>query len=557
MTARPSHLQRYVAAINRANQIAAATRLDDLIGPMLELLLAATAAGAGTFYLYDRSQHQLILRAVRGSERSKGLTGERVDADTGLAGHVLRTGAPLFVADVTSHPLWDRSLGELAGLALHTLYCIPLLLRGDPIGVVQLFNLDSACVDDQDERAMLELLCARLVPDVEKARLLEESRRRERRLATLVATISQLTTTLDSKKLLSRIMQDACELLDVEATSIWLRDDKAGELVLHVATGHKSDEMQAVRVPMGRGIISSVVATGRPELVNDVSRDTRFYDRIDAKSGFVTRAILCVPLLAPRIELGGQRGAVEGRIIGGAQALNPFGKRSFGAEDMELFETFAGQAATVIRLAKLYSEVDTLSTRIIDAITGAIDLKDPYTRGHSQRVSEFSVAIAEELALGGDEIYKVRIASKLHDVGKIRVPDEILKKPARLSDEEFAEMKRHPTYGVEFLRESGLLELELLEDSWQALGQHHERLDGRGYPHGLVDRQIPLIARIVAVADVFDAVTSHRPYRAAHSVDYALNHLREKAGSEFDPGCVEALIRARKRGLILTQDERG
>jgi len=287
-----------------------------------------------------------------------------------------------------------------------------------------------------------------------------------------------------------------------------------------------------------------------------VQRDHRFYKRLDQQSGFQTRAILCVPLRAPRIVLGGERGEVEGRIIGGAQALNPRNGQPFSAEDITLFQTLASQAATVIRLAELYRETDSLFTRMIEAITGAIDLKDPYTRGHSQRVSDFSVAIGQELGLSHEQLYQLRIASKLHDVGKIRVPDHILKKPGRLDDNEFAEMRQHPVYGLEFLRDNGLLELDLLRESWTALAQHHERLDGRGYPFGLKGEDISLFGRIVAVADVFDALTSHRPYRPPMPVEEALELLQRGAGTEFDPICVEALIRARSRGTILTQDER-
>jgi HD-GYP domain-containing protein (c-di-GMP phosphodiesterase class II) len=172
-------------------------------------------------------------------------------------------------------------------------------------------------------------------------------------------------------------------------------------------------------------------------------------------------------------------------------------------------------------------------------------------------VSDFSVAIAKELGLRDDEIFRVRIASKLHDVGKIRVPDRILKKRKSLSDPEFRQMRQHPLYGLEFLQENGLLELDLLRDSWQALSQHHERLDGRGYPHGLRGESISQVGRIVAVADVFDAITSHRPYRPARPVDEAIDILRRIAGTELDAACVEALVRARDKGMIQTQDERG
>ncbi|MFV9506432.1 MAG: GAF domain-containing protein [Oscillochloridaceae bacterium umkhey_bin13] len=548
--------QSVIEVIQRANRIAASTELDDLLDQMLDLLIAVTSAEAGTLYLYEEEEHCLVFKVVKGNEASQAMVGQRIGADRGVAGHVLREGRPSFVANVMDDPRWDRSIGELADLALQTMYCVPLMLRGQPLGVVQLFNLPAEACDDDDEIALVELLCSRLVTEVEKARLLAESRRRQQRQEALLEIISHLSTTLDRDELLDRIMSYACELLDVEATSIWLRDEVAGDLVLHLATGYRREHMAASRVPYGHGIIGHVVNTGETVVVNDVSKDTRFYRKIDANSGFVTRAILCVPLRAPRIELGGSRGAVEGQIIGGAQALNPNHRHSFSADDLALFESLASQAATVIRLAQLYTEVDTLSTRIIDAITGAIDLKDAYTRGHSQRVSEFSVAIAQELGLPADQVYRLRIASKLHDVGKIRVPDRILKKRKALSDPEFRQMRRHPLYGVEFLEDNGLLELDLLRDSWSALAQHHERLDGRGYPSGLTGEQITLFARIVAVADVFDAVTSHRPYRPARTSDEAVAILRRIAGSELDNECVEALVRARTHGLILTQDER-
>ncbi|NJM07675.1 HD domain-containing protein, partial [Candidatus Gracilibacteria bacterium] len=132
----------------------------------------------------------------------------------------------------------------------------------------------------------------------------------------------------------------------------------------------------------------------------------------------------------------------------------------------------------------------------------------------------------------------------------------VLKKRSRLSDSEFRNMRKHPLYGYEFLKENGLLDLELLSDSWQALAQHHERLDGRGYPAGLRGEEISLIGRIVAVADVFDAVTSDRPYRPAMSAEQAITILRAGAGTELDPTCVEALVVARDKGAILTQHER-
>jgi HD-GYP domain-containing protein (c-di-GMP phosphodiesterase class II) len=557
MTTQQTRFQHYVEAIQQANQIAASTELDALLDKMLGLLISVTEAEAGTLYLYDAETHELEFKVVHGSAASERLVGARISADRGVAGMALRSAAPLFIDDVINDPRWDRATGELAGMRLRTMYCLPLTLRGQPIGVVQVFNLPLDTCDDPDELALIELICSRLVTEVEKTRLLEEAWRRTQRQQALVEIISNLTTTLDSNTLLSRIMTHACELMGVEATSIWLRDAQSGDLVLHLATGEMREHMHASRVPAGHGIIGHVVDTGETVVVNDVTKDNRFYRNIDAQSGFHTRSILCVPMRAPKIIVGGERGEVEEQVIGGAQALNPISNRPFSKDDISLFESLASQAATVIRLARLYEETNTLSTRIIDAITGAIDLKDPYTRGHSQRVSDFSVAIAQELGLSPQDVYRVRIASKLHDVGKIRVPDRILKKRKGLTDAEFRQMRQHPIYGLEFLRENGLLGLDLLENSWQALSQHHERLDGRGYPAGLKGDEITLVGRIVAVADVFDAITSNRPYRPARTVEQAISVLRGAKGTEYDPDCVEALVRAREAGNIKTQDERG
>ncbi len=555
MPMQETRFQHFITIIQRANQIAASPVLDELLDQMLDLIILVTEAEAGAIALYEEATSTLVFKVVKGIAGGRSLLGMRFAADRGAAGRALRQAEPVFTTEVPGEPVMQHG-SPLASLPLRTLYCVPLLLHGHPLGVVQIYNLPGGTCDDADELALIQLLCSRLVSEIEKARLLAAARRRERRQQALLEIISHLTTTLDRDELLDRIMTYACELLDVEATSIWIRDPVQDELVLHSAAGFQRDRMVAQRVPAGRGIIGHVVATGETVTVNDVTRDARFYRQIDAKSGFVTRSILCVPLKAPRIQLGDARGVVEERIIGGAQALNPRGGRVFERDDVELFESLANQAATVIRLAQLYADVSALSTRIIDAITGAIDLKDPYTRGHSQRVSDYSVAIAQELGLDADAVFRVRIASKLHDVGKIRIPDRILKKRKSLTAAEFRQMRQHPIYGLEFLRDSGLLELELLRDTWSALSQHHERLNGAGYPNGISGDQITLVGRIVAVADVFDAITSHRPYRPARSVDEAIVILRCLAGSELDGDCVEALVRARAKGLVLTQDER-
>ena len=548
----PSY-HRIIDVVQRANQIAQSTELDALLDRMLALFVEVAKASAGTLYLYEAATDELVFKVVHGDPHSQRLLGGRFPATRGIAGAALRAREPIFIPDVAADPRWERRIGELANVPLQTMYCLPLVLHERPVGVVQVFNLPATAVDDDEELALLQLLGNRMVSEIEKARLLNEAQRREKRLNALVDIVSHLMTTLDRGELLTLIMNHARELLEVEATSVWELDDQRDLLVLHVATGDRGEQLKEVTVPVGQGFIGHVVATGERLLVDDVSKDERHYKQVDQRSGMVTRSILSIPLRAPSIELGPERGTLQERIIGGAQAMNKLNGGSFTDDDIVLFEALASQAATVLQLSRLYNETSKLFMGVIKVVTGAIDAKDPYTQGHSQRVSTYSVAIAEELGLSREEIYHIKIGGILHDVGKIGIPDAILKKPGRLTDEEMDEMKKHTTKGYEIMRQEELR--WLLREELPALLEHHERLDGRGYPYGLKGDAIHPIGRIVAVADVFDALTSDRPYRAGMPVDSALAILRRGAEEhELDPVCVDAFCRALARRKVVVPE---
>jgi HD-GYP domain-containing protein (c-di-GMP phosphodiesterase class II)/putative methionine-R-sulfoxide reductase with GAF domain len=546
--------QRLIDVIQQANQIAASTELDALLDRMLDLFVEVAQANAGTLYLYDVDADELIFKVVKGSSSSQGLLGMRFSATQGIAGAALHAREPIFIRDVAADPRWERRFGELTDLPLKTMYCLPLFVRDQAVGVVQVFNLPETAVDDEEELAVLQLLGDRMVSEIEKSRLLAAAWQREKRMSALVDIISRLTSTLEREDLLTLIMNHARDLLEVEATSVWELDEQRNLLVLHVATGDHGEALKEVTMPVGQGFIGHVVATGERLLIDDVSQDERHYKQVDQQSGLVTRSILSVPLRAPSIQLGAERGELKESIIGGAQALNKRDGAQFTDDDITLFEALASQAATVLQLARLHDDTYKLFMGVINVVAGAIDAKDPYTQGHSRRVSDFSVAIAEELGLPREVVNHVKIGGILHDVGKIGIPDAILNKPDRLTDDEMELMKKHTTKGYEIMQQQELR--WLLREELPALLQHHERLDGRGYPYGLSGDEIVRIGRIVAVADVFDALTSDRPYRAGMPVGDALAILRRGTPSEFDPECVEAFCRARAKGKIVIQCER-
>ena len=184
----------------------------------------------------------------------------------------------------------------------------------------------------------------------------------------------------------------------------------------------------------------------------------------------------------------------------------------------------------------------------IQMLAGAVDEKDPYTRGHSDRVTRYSVLIARELGFSSEVVEKIRISAQLHDVGKIGIEDRILKKPGALTPEEFEIMKTHTTKGANILST-----VSQLKEMIPGIELHHESLDGRGYPHGLKGDEIPLLPRIIAVADTFDALTTNRPYQHAHDPKDALRIIHNLSGKRLDPAAVAALTAIYERGEIRVQ----
>ena len=189
------------------------------------------------------------------------------------------------------------------------------------------------------------------------------------------------------------------------------------------------------------------------------------------------------------------------------------------------------------RSFELYGKMRKVYLDTIRALAAAIDAKDPYTKGHSERVAKMSVALAQELNLPGRDIENIEFTALLHDVGKIGIADSILGKNSRLTDEEYDKIKEHPLMGAKIIEP-----VDFLKNSSKAIYYHHEKYDGKGYPEGLKSEEIPILARIIAVADAYDAMGSDRPYRKKLNMDEILKELKDQCGKQFDPEVVKALI---------------
>ncbi len=524
----------------RANELASNTELDELLDEMLDLIIHVADGNAGTLYLLDSERHELEIKVVKGPGSDQSLIGRRIKTGQGIAGATMQTAQPIVIEDLPNDSRWQKLSSN--PVELRNVISLPLLLRSQPIGVVQVFNYSKATLP------IMQLLCTRMASEIEKAMLLEASQKRTARLEALVDIIGVIGSTLDQDQVLRLIVRYAKELLNAEYASLFLVDELMSDIVLHISTN--SDADKSLRVPRGKGIIGYVVDSGETVLVSDVAQDSRHYQDAVQATGISTTSLVAVPLVTRTVQLGEELGVAQTRIIGGLEAINKL-DGVFNEEDAGLLRTLARQAATVLQVAKLYSDANELFLDTIHALVASIDAKDPYTNGHSHRVSDFSIAIGKQMNLPREQLHELRVGSLLHDIGKIGIPDNILTKPGRMTPEETQKMREHPSIGANIMGNVRMLKNEI-----PALSEHHEHLDGTGYPNGLTGEQISLFGRIVAVADVFDALTSSRPYRSAMNVEDVFEMMQRDAGTHFDSRCVDALVKAYLAGEVKTQKER-
>jgi HD-GYP domain-containing protein (c-di-GMP phosphodiesterase class II) len=221
--------------------------------------------------------------------------------------------------------------------------------------------------------------------------------------------------------------------------------------------------------------------------------------------------------------------------------------REFNEAELELLAAIGNQAGIALHRARLMAEVERLFLDVMKAIASIIDAKDGYTHKHSERVAAFGVRLARHLGFDADGRAIVELSGLLHDVGKIGVPDAILNKPGKLTDAEFKEIRLHPLHGARILSN---IQSDKVTNLLPGVKYHHERWDGKGYPEGLKGEEIPLLGRVLGVADFLDAVTSDRTYRKGSTLEEALQMVKDLAGQAFDPAIVNAAVELHERGEL-------
>ncbi|MCU0722909.1 MAG: GAF domain-containing protein [Planctomycetes bacterium] len=365
-------------------------------------------------------------------------------------------------------------------------------------------------------------------------------------LSTLVEVGIALTAENDLDRLLERVVTEARAATHADAGSLYLREGDTLKFVVSqndtLAARLGSEGERALFTPFTLPIASSSIAgyvakTGQVLNLDDVyaipaDREYRFNKDFDQRNDYRTRSSLSVPLLDP-----------GGHVIGVLSLLNRMDSTGaatpFRPKDVRLILALASLAAVAVKNAKLSTSLRNAHLDTIFRLSVAAEYRDWDTAGHIRRISDYSIQIARDLGLAPQEIEVLRYASPMHDVGKIGVPDAILLKPAKLTPDERTIMEQHTTIGARILANS---ESEILRNSESVAQHHHEKWDGTGYPNRLKGEAIPRFGRIVAVADVFDALLSRRCYKPPLPPEKALEILKEGRGTHFDPAVIDVFF---------------
>lgn len=374
-----------------------------------------------------------------------------------------------------------------------------------------------------EKRALCMGIANQVAAGVRNLQLFTEIRRDKEDLMRLQEVGLQLHTNLNLDSLLPEIAQTAAGMVGAETVVIPMLDEEGVSLRYVAGIGRWRDMFLDRRCPISEGgLCGWVMRERKPVLTNDVIHDARVPQDLAKASGI--RHALAVPLFR------------QGTIIGGITAL---GKEpdGFTERDLRVLSIFANQASVAMENARLLAEVREANFDSIKALAEALETKDAYTRGHSDRAVEHAVAVGKKLNLSEEALEHLKYTAVFHDIGKIGIPDSILNKPSKLTDKEYEIMKTHPQRGADILAQ-----IRFIAPVVPMVLHHQEWYNGKGYPKGLSGEDIPIQSRIVAVLDAYDAMTSNRVYRKAPGKTFAIEELRRCSGTQFDPRVVIAFL---------------
>jgi response regulator RpfG family c-di-GMP phosphodiesterase len=385
-----------------------------------------------------------------------------------------------------------------------------------------------------EEISACQLLAERAAAALENARLFEKTDRHLQQVQALRTIDAAIASSFDLKVILNIILYQIVSQLDVDAVDVMLLNPHNYALEYSVGRGFRSSAIERSRFLLGEGVVGQQVMERRTIHISDLQVVVHNLLRADIfrEEGFV--AYSAAPLVA--------KGEVKG-------VLEVYQREASdrGPEWIEFLETLAGQVAIAIDNSQLFANLQRSNLELslaydatIEGWSRALDMRDKLTEGHTKRVTEIALHLARAMGMSEADLVHMRRGILLHDMGKVGIPDTILLKDSELTEEEWKVMRMHPQYAFEMLAP-----ISYLRPALDIPGSHHEKWDGTGYPRGLKGEQIPLAARIFSVVDVYDALTSDRPYRKAWTKKKALQYIENEKDKSFDPRVVEVFMSLR------------
>lgn len=513
------------------NEISAILRtadsFEEALPPLLNKALSAVNAQAGSINLYQPETETLAAYAVRGWFEK--LQKDPLQPDQGIGGKVFTTGEPHISDEFISDPATRTPVNPVIPKAWGGA-CLPIKTDQQIIGVFYLAKPTHQPLT-QSQISLLKAIAEMTGVALHRLRLHEETTQRLEQLQALHSVNQSITGSFDVGITLDMLVNHVRDQLKADAAGVLLYDPYLQELTYAAGVGFTTGEYEQTTIRLGKGYAGQAVLEQRMVHESDLTspEDGMTHTEFITREGF--QAYWGVPLIA------------KGKTLG---VLEVFRRQSGEADALwlDFLNTLASQAAIAIADTQLFTDLQRANQDLrlayeatIEGWARAIELHDKTTEDHSRRVVEMTIRLAQAMNVSSEKFPHIRRGTLLHDIGKMAIPDDILLKPGKLSPEEWAVMHQHPQFAFDMLKE-----IEYLHPALDIPHCHHEKWDGSGYPRGLEGEQIPLPARIFAVIDVYDALTSKRPYREAWSEEEALAYIREQRGKHFDPRVVDTFF---------------
>jgi putative nucleotidyltransferase with HDIG domain len=333
----------------------------------------------------------------------------------------------------------------------------------------------------------------------------------------------KLSVTLDHQKIAQHLVEAAYNFLGLQRSILLLWDKNNDNLTIEYAAGWERSFNEPISLKDEDNISKLIVSRKGPLMINDLKNE-HYFRKIN-KEDYLRKSFISVPLM------------FQENVLGVLHACDKKSEAAFNDRDFSFMLNIARLGAISFQNVRMYEQMQDDYLKTMTALALAVDARDSYTRWHSENVARYSVAIAKKMQCRPYETETIRKAALLHDIGKIGIKDQVLLKPGKLTGEEFEQIKLHPAKGAEIIKP-----LSFLKEVSPLIKHHHERCDGSGYPDGIKAREIELGARILAAADVFDALISDRPYHKGLSVEESLMDLDFNKGTKYDPRVIECLL---------------